>query len=87
VPDLRSFGTGTQVFPSRGPGNLPSADFVAPDVLTLGGNRAVNLVLGSAGLRVDLGRSVVANASVLFPTGSAGLRPSTKGVFWLDYGF
>jgi hypothetical protein len=87
VPNLRSFSTGTQVFPSRGPGNLPSADFVAPDVLVLGANRAANLVLGSAGLRVDLGRSVVANASVLFPTTSAGLRPSTKGVFWLDYGF
>lgn len=89
VSGVQQFTSGTTVFPSRGPGSLASAaSFTALDNLILGGTRVANLVLGTAGLRLVLGRSAAANASVLFPIGHDGLRPtSAKGVFWLDYGF
>lgn len=87
LPDVSSFDTASVVFPNRGPGPLPSADYLAVDQLTQGGTRTVNLIVGAIGARFHIMDGVFANARVIFPVGSAGLRPATTAILGLDYGF
>jgi hypothetical protein len=87
VPEVAGFDTANTTFTSRGPGPLPSSNFVAVDNLQEIGRRTINTVLGSMGARFYLGGPLVANARVLFPVGNVGLRPAPRGVFTLDYAF
>jgi hypothetical protein len=87
APNAMAFQSGTTVFPSRGPGPLPSAAFTARNDFGLGDPRTITQVLGSVGARFDLGRATYANVSVLFPTSNEGLRPLTAAVFSIARGF
>lgn len=47
----------------------------------------LNLLLGVAGVKVNVSGTVLLNANVLFPLSDGGLRPSVTGVVGLDYAF
>ena len=81
VPKLGGFSQGTVTFPSRGPGPLPSAPFVANDGLVATGVRDVTQTAMTIGARFDVGGGVVAQMNVYMPLGSDGLRPQTMAVF------
>ena len=84
VTDLESFSTSTVIFPSRGPGGLPSADFIGDDALRLDGTRDLTQLMAALGLRIDIPGGVVAQVSALFPvTKGSGLLPQPMAVFSL----
>jgi hypothetical protein len=83
VPKLGGFAQGTVTFPSRGPGPLPSAPFVADDGLVGTGVRDVTQTAMTFGVRFDLGGGVVAQMNLYMPVGGDGLRPQTMAVFGL----
>jgi hypothetical protein len=84
ITDLESFSTGTVVFPSRGPGALPSADFIGDEALRLDGTRDLTQIMASLGLRVDIPGGVVAQVNALFPVSKgSGLLPQPMAVFSL----
>ncbi len=47
----------------------------------------LNIVLGAAGLKLNLSRTLLLNAQVLFPITDAGLRAKITPVIGLDYAF
>jgi hypothetical protein len=81
VPKLGGFAQGTVTFPSRGPGALPSAPFVAEDGLVATGVRDVLQTAVTLGLRFDVGGGVVAQANMFLPVSGDGLRPRPTAVF------
>jgi hypothetical protein len=83
VSNLGGFSQGTVAFPSRGPGPLPSAPFVAEDGLVATGVRDVIQTAVTLGLRFDLGAGVVGQVNTYMPVGSDGLRPQPMAVFGL----
>jgi hypothetical protein len=84
ITDLESFSTGTIVLPSRGPGALPSADFIGEDALRLDGTRDFTQLMTALGLRIDIPGGLVAQVNALFPVGSQnGLRAQPMAVFSL----
>ncbi len=50
-------------------------------------NGNLNIVLGAAGLKLNLSRTLLLNAQVLFPITDAGLRAKVTPVIGLDYAF
>jgi hypothetical protein len=82
-----SFATETTVFSSRGPGSLPSADFVAVGNLVSTGTETVSTVQAAAGGRLRISDDVLVGASAFFPLTQGGLRPAATAVLSLDYGF
>jgi hypothetical protein len=75
-------------FPSRGPGPLPSASFLAEDALRDEGVSQATLVTVAGGLRVHLSHTAVANVQLLVPIGARqGLRAAPTVVFSIDHGF
>ncbi len=48
---------------------------------------ALNLLLGAAGVKVNVGSTLLINAHLLFPLNSAGLTSGFSPVFGLDYAF
>jgi hypothetical protein len=87
LPSITGYGVSDVTFPSRGPGPLPSASFLATNALTAGSSRTINLALTAIGARFHLVNTVSATFRVLFSVGSSGLRPGTSGVVTMDYGF
>jgi hypothetical protein len=47
----------------------------------------MNLFLGVAGVKINVTRTLLLNANVLFPLSSDGLRPKVTPVFGIDYAF
>jgi hypothetical protein len=86
--DVRRFGVTSKSYSYRlttgGPLLTASYDD-ALDITEDPGN--LNLLLGIAGLKLNVARTLLLNASVLFPLTSDGLRPKVTGVFGLDYAF
>jgi hypothetical protein len=87
VYDVQSFTRTNSVFPSRGPGPLPSASFVAFDDLVAGSRRQINSVLVAVGGRLQLSAAAFVNSSVVFPVGQSGLQPAPTVVMSLHRGF
>jgi hypothetical protein len=83
ISDLQQFSTGTVVFPSRGPGGLPSASFIGDDALRLDGTRDLTQIMAALGLRADIPGGIMAQVSALFPVSGGGLRPQPMAVFSL----
>ncbi|MPZ19039.1 MAG: hypothetical protein GEV06_14160 [Luteitalea sp.] len=73
---LSRLAAGETTFPSRGPGALPSAAFVAADDLQMTGRGLdVTQLFVAVGARAHLGGLLVLNADVLFPLADQGLVP------------
>ncbi len=87
VSDMTRFRVGDTTFPSRGPGSLPSANFVASNDFLLSGSGALALVFGVAGARVTVGDRLLLNADILFPIVENGLRSKVGAVAGFTYGF
>lgn len=75
---------GNVIFPSRGAGFLPSADFLGVDQLQVGASRTVTQIMAAGGVRVALPGAVLAQMSVLVPMGDEGLQPGPMAVFSLS---
>ena len=68
------------------PGTLPT--FTATQEFSLQGERGnVNLVLGVIGAKINVAKTLLLNANVLFPMSDAGLKPKPTLVVGLDYVF
>ncbi|MGH9163140.1 MAG: transporter [Vicinamibacteraceae bacterium] len=73
---LSRFDAGETRFPSRGPGRLPSAAFVAPDNLQVTGRETdVTQLFTAIGVRLHLGRALLLSADALFPVVDQGFVP------------
>lgn len=83
IDSLRELTASTVVFPSRGPGALPSADFIGDGALQVGAERAFTQITGAVGFRASLPGSLLAQMSVIVPVTSEGLRPGPSAVFSL----
>jgi len=57
------------------------------EAVTIVGRGNLNMVLGAAGLKLNLSRTLLLNAQVLFPITEAGLRAKITPVIGLDYAF
>lgn len=86
--DVPRFELVDNVYPNRGPGNLPSASFTANAEFTqLAETGNMNLLLGVIGAKINVARTILLNASFLFPMGDDGLKPKPTVVVGLDYVF
>ena len=83
LQQVRGFSSGRQVFPSRGPGSLPSAPFVADDGLLVDDARDVTQIAATIGLQFDVRGGFIAQMSALVPVSGGGLRQQTTAVFSL----
>jgi hypothetical protein len=87
--DVPRFVVQNVTYNNRGPGaTLPTTSFVATDefvVETKDGN--LNQVLGVAGGKFNVTKTLLLNVTVLFPMTSGGLKPNATPVFGLDYVF
>lgn len=85
IRNVQTFGTSQTIFATGGPG-VP-ADIAAGTALTVTGRGNISQSFGTIGGRFNLGGSVFANGSVMFPISVTGLKPRTGAVFSIDYGF
>lgn len=76
-------------FRSRGsvpnPNPLQTANF--SDGLEVVGRSDLRLLLGVVGVKINIARTVLLTANVLFPLSSDGLRPKVTPVIGIDYAF
>lgn len=93
ILDANRFGLTQQQFPYRT--RNYSVNGVVQETLSTTSREAVaivdqgnlNIVLGAAGLKLNLFRTLLLNAQVLFPITNAGLRAKITPVIGLDYAF
>ena len=83
LQQVRGFSAGRQVFPSRGPGSLPSAPFVADDALLVDDTRDLTQIAATIGLQFDVRGGFIAQMSALVPVSGGGLRQQATAVFSL----
>lgn len=83
IRQVRQFSRGTAVFTSRGPGLLPSASFVADDVLLVGDTRDLTQVMATLGVQFDVPGGFLAQVRALVPVSGGGLRPQVTALFAL----
>lgn len=86
--DVNRFGVVSQSFNYRSStgGALQSQSYPdALDITSRPGN--LNLFLGVAGVKVNVTKTLLLNANVLFPLSNDGLRPKVTPVVGLDYAF
>jgi hypothetical protein len=75
-------------FTSKGPGPLPSADYVATDdVRLLDSRSAVSTLMGVAGTKFHLIDNFVLSGDVVFPVAGTALRANRSVMIGLNYGF
>ncbi|HEV3142241.1 MAG TPA: hypothetical protein VGY57_17065 [Vicinamibacterales bacterium] len=85
MKNVQRFATGTTRFATGVP-NYP-ADVAASTDLVLDTRGDLQQVFGTIGGRVNLAGSIFANATVMFPVVSGGLKPKPSAAFWIDYAF
>ena len=85
--NVNRFGVVQKTFAYRTSATAPlqTATFDALDVIESQGT--LKLLLGVAGVKINVGKTLLLNASVLFPLTSDGLRPQVTPVVGLDYAF
>jgi hypothetical protein len=66
--------------------NASGTHMVTADVLRVRSG-SINALLGNAGVRVNIGKTWLASASLLFPLSDDGLRSKLTPVFGLEYAF
>ena len=95
IRDVFRFDIGDRSFPNRTPGAVPpgTSSFQATDEFLVRGDpetgtrENLNLLLGVVGGKVNIGRSFLFSAGVLFPLTNSGLQPKITPFFGLDYVF
>jgi hypothetical protein len=86
--DVSRFELRDNVYPNRGAGPLPTAGFTANQEFSLLEETGkVNMLLGIVGAKINVARTLLLNANVLFPMSDGGLKPKPTLVFGLDYVF
>ena len=86
--DVSRFELRDNVYPNRSAGPLPTAAFTATEEFTLiEETGSLNMMLGIVGAKVNVGKTLLLNASVLFPMTDGGLKPKPTLVLGLDYVF
>ena len=83
IDGLRKLSASSVVFPSRGAGTLPSADFIGDNALQVGAERSFTQVTGAVGFRASLPGALLAQMSVIVPATNDGLRAGPSAVFSL----
>ncbi len=86
VRDANRFGVVPQTFTyntgAGGPFRAERADAVG-----ITGRENINILLGVAGVKVNVAKALLLTANVLFPLGDSGLRAKISPVIGLDYAF
>jgi hypothetical protein len=86
--DVSRFELRDNTYENRGTGALPQPSFVATREFSLLEEKgSVNLLLGVVGAKVNVARTLLLNANVLFPLSDSGLKPKPTLVIGLDYVF
>jgi hypothetical protein len=86
--DTKAFGIVTQDYRYRTANNGPEFTKSFGDAFDItNGSANVNILIGAAGFKINLTRTLLLNANVLFPLSNAGLRPKVTPVVGLDYAF
>ena len=96
IRDVLRFDIRDKTFENRGPGMAPEPGTAPKEVIgdfqlrgdpNTGTPENLNLLLGVVGGKVNIGRSLLFNAGVLFPLSNSGLQPKVTPFFGLDYVF
>jgi len=86
--DVNRFGIVPQAFNYRAATGGPLQSQSYPDALDITSRPGnLNLFLGVAGVKINVAKTLLLNANVLFPLSNDGLRPKVTGVIGLDYAF
>ncbi len=86
--DVSRFELRDNVYPNRLPGNLPTGSVTSSQEFSLLDEKGrLNLLLGVVGVKINVARTLLLNANVLFPMSDGGLKPKPTLVVGLDYVF
>lgn len=86
--DIARFELRDNPYINRGTGALPQPTFTSQQEFSLQSERGnLNLLLGVLGAKVNVAKTLLLNANVLFPLSDAGLKPKPTLVVGLDYVF
>jgi hypothetical protein len=86
--DVSRFELRDNVYPNRAAGPVPTAAFTASQEFSLLDETGkVNMVLGIVGAKINVAKTLLLNANVLFPMTDGGLKPKPTLVFGIDYVF
>jgi hypothetical protein len=86
--DVSRFELRDNTYPNRGTGTLPTTSFTATQEFSLLEDQGkVNLMLGVIGAKINVAKTLLLNANVLFPMSDGGLKPKPTLVLGLDYVF
>jgi hypothetical protein len=86
--NVKRFGVVSQSFNFRTATNGPlltTSTTDGVDITTESGN--LTLLLGAAGVKVNVTKTLLLNANLLFPLNSSGLKPKVTPVIGIDYAF
>ena len=86
--DVSRFELRDNVYPNRGADALPTAAFTATQEFSvIEETGSLNMVLGIVGAKINVAKTLLLNANVLFPMTDGGLKPKPTLVFGIDYVF
>ncbi len=86
--DVSRFELRVNLSPDRGTGPRPTTPFTSTEEFSLLDEQGkVNLLLGVVGAKINVARTLLLNANVLFPMSDGGLKPKPTLVLGLDYVF
>ena len=86
--DVSRFELRDNVYPNRAAGPVPTASFTAMQEFSLiEETGSLNMVLGIVGAKINVAKTLLLNANVLFPMTDGGLKPKPTLVLGIDYVF
>jgi hypothetical protein len=86
--DVSRFEVRDNSYENRGTGALPQPAFISTREFSLLEDKGkVNLLLGVIGAKINVAKTLLLNANVLFPLSDGGLKPKPTLVVGLDYVF
>jgi len=86
--DVTRFDLQDVTYPNRAPGTLPVASFVEQNEVSIASRPGnLNFVLGVIGGKINLGKTFILNATLLFAMTDGGLKPKPTPVIGFDYVF
>jgi hypothetical protein len=86
--DVSRFEVRDNSYANRGTGTLPQPAFISTREFSLLEDKGkVNLLLGVVGAKINVAKTLLLNANVLFPLSDGGLKPKPTLVLGLDYVF
>jgi hypothetical protein len=86
--DVSRFELRDNVYENRAPGTLPVGSFTSTREFSLLEDQGnLHLLLGVIGAKINVAKTLLLNANVLFPMSDGGLKPKPTLVLGLDYVF